>query len=218
MKRALNNPNLWQKKRSQLPVDGNPDMDWLHIRDALDKRMPVSAPVKKPYRFKSTKWWFNGLIVATSAIVIYAVVQLYFSNKQHATPPQHHQNINRDSAEPQRKDSSLVTRPDSGKSITVDSSPIKPAKTGAQHTTAGLLQNDTSARSGRNVIDTDKTPHAPNTPHRDSLISPANTHPVKTIQDSVKPPVINNKIIRKDTSKTDKNGPKKHRRKLSIFT
>ena len=84
MKRTLKHPELWLNKRNELPVDGDPNMDWLEMRSVLDQHMPVPGQVKKPYNPKAIKWLYKFLIAISSAVVIYGVVQLCLTKKQQA--------------------------------------------------------------------------------------------------------------------------------------
>jgi hypothetical protein len=82
MKKALNYPELWQQKRNELPVDGDPNAGWLEMQAILDSAMPVTAVIKKPYNPKGLKGLYKLLIGISTAVVIYGAVQLYLSRKQ----------------------------------------------------------------------------------------------------------------------------------------
>ncbi len=211
MKRTLNNPNIWQKKRGELPVDGNPEADWIQMRSALDQLMPVTALVKKPYRFKTSKWWFNGLIVTSSVIVLCTAVLLYLSNRHHPIPERRQQNITRDTTVKDSHPNTVIT----------DSAHANTGQNVIKYKKADTIKNrkDTSAKNHTIIPDSNKIQHhADIIPHRDSLLSPVNINLLKTVHDSAKLPVIDNKIIRKDSSGVDKNGHKKRKRtKVGVF-
>lgn len=215
MKRKLNNPGLWQKKRGELPVNGDPAMDWLQMQTALDKVMPVSAPVNRPFKLKPAKWWLKGLMAGTSAIVIYAAVQLYIANKQHPAPVHQQQNIRKNIVAEHPKDSSSTAGHDSTTAATKGTLHAKPLPIHGSTVIPHPVRSsqDTEHRYRQKPGDTVSMPH------RDSLLSPANFNPLKAVHDSVKLPAIGNKPIRKDTTGTDKKGQKKHKRpKVNIFT
>jgi hypothetical protein len=82
MKKTFNYPELWQQKRNELPVYGDPDADWLEMQAALDKLMPVIIAIKKPYNPKGLKGLYKLFIGFSTAAVIYGGVHYYFSKKQ----------------------------------------------------------------------------------------------------------------------------------------
>jgi hypothetical protein len=82
MKKALNYPELWQQKRNELPVEGDPNADWLLMQAALEAHLPVTRVIKKPYNPKGLKGLYKLLIGFSTAAVIYGSAQLYLSKNR----------------------------------------------------------------------------------------------------------------------------------------
>jgi len=74
---------LWQKKRSQLRVDGDPHSDWLQMRSVLDHQMPSSGLIKKPYNPGGLKWIYKVFIGISTAVSIYGLAHVYLAKNQH---------------------------------------------------------------------------------------------------------------------------------------
>jgi hypothetical protein len=87
MKNSLRYLELWQKKRNELPVNDNPQTDWIGMQALLDQHMPVTSPAAgdKPARSKGFKL-LSVLFVSLSAAAMTYVVSYVVESKSH----QHH--------------------------------------------------------------------------------------------------------------------------------
>ena len=92
MKGPLKYLALWQKKRNELPVDGDPQAGWEQMRSVLDQQMPV---VNKPSGFKGFKMLPSLFIAFSAAAMVYVASNVYTLEKhkhQHKTKT-HNNNI-----------------------------------------------------------------------------------------------------------------------------
>jgi len=214
MKKTFNYPELWQKKRSELPVNGSPDADWAQMRSILDKQMPVSTVPKKPFRLKLPKWGLHVFVGVSSVVAVYTGYKLYHSTKHHELIIPRTQQAHRDSAVPLTKDTASVN--DSVKSFTgistVDGSaplPVNQTK----------LNTDSATKHGQHSIDSINAPAMLSIPiRRDSIRAPTEAAQQRSVRDSVAPVNLEKKDIQKDTSSTNnKTSKKKKRSKFSVF-
>ncbi len=78
---------LWQKKRSELPVNDNPQADWNDMRSLLDKHLPVTGNSGGGLSSKKFKLWPMLLVSLSAAAMTYFTVHIVEKrNKQY----QHH--------------------------------------------------------------------------------------------------------------------------------
>ena len=213
MKRILSYPELWQKKRNELPVNSSPDADWKQMSSLLDKQMPVSGMVKKPFRFKMPKWGMHVFVGVSSVVAVYVGYQLYHSKKHQNLVKPNTQQIHRDSLALAANDTSSTrdtVNPSIGTSTVTGIPPLAGNQT--------KLGTD-SASKGEQNIDSIMAPAILNASvHRDSIIAPIEAVPQKAVRDSMAPVNLEKKDIQKDTSNTNKKTPKKRKRsKLSVF-
>ena len=80
MKNALKYLRLWQKKRDELPIDTDPESDWMQMHSLLDKEMPVAASGSdntsgSSKGFKLTSLLLIGLSAAAMTYVITYVAE-----------------------------------------------------------------------------------------------------------------------------------------------
>lgn len=208
--------DLWQKKRSELPVNGNPDAEWLQMRAMLDKQMPVPNAVKKPFRLKMPKWGLHVFAGVSLVAAVYVGSRLYFSKNHHDPEKPGKEQTHHDSVAPAAHDT-LLTRdtitPATGPSTS--GLPVN-AGTNAVYT---KLKNDTTPKNNQNPIDSLKSPAILNgIAHRDTSISPIEGAPPKVVRDSTGPLNLEKNDIQKDTLNSGKKNQKKKRRsKLSLF-
>jgi len=85
MKNSLKNLKLWQQKRSELPVDENPQAGWAQMQSLLNTHLPAGKPVPKITPHGTGYFKLLSLLVATSAVT----VAVYFAvhkgiTKQHS--------------------------------------------------------------------------------------------------------------------------------------
>jgi hypothetical protein len=207
MKKALRYPELWQKKRSELPVSGNPDTDWLQMRSVLDKQMPVSGAIKKPFRFKGSKWWFNSFIAVSSVVLMYGGVHLYLS--KHTGGP------SKNSPQVTRHDSVALQTRDSLSPVTTKDSITLPAVGNNALPAKPVIAPTKDSVSEKRVVDSIGTLDISSSGlHRDSTAIPATINSVKPVRDSAL--LHENRIIQQDTSKSK--GPKKKRKpRVNVF-
>ncbi len=218
MKKTLRYPELWQKKRTELPVKGNPDTEWLQMSAMLDKQMPVSGVIKKPFRFKLPKWGLHVFVGISTVAAVYVVSQLYFSKKHNHSVKLSIQQIHRDSLVPAVKDTLTVRDP-------VKPAVIVSAQGNTNITNTNPLLNnqtkrniDTIQNDRHQIIDSIMAQPALNIPiHRDSTIVPVKVVPLKAVRDSAGAVDIKKNGVTKDTSKNKKPLNKKKRR-FSVFT
>ncbi len=71
MKNALKYLMLWQKKRSELPVNDNPQADWNEMRSLLDRHMPVTGNGGGGVPSKKFKLWPMLLVSLSAAAMTY---------------------------------------------------------------------------------------------------------------------------------------------------
>jgi len=219
MKKTLSYPELWKQKQRELPVKGNPDAEWAKMRAVLDERMPVSGVIKKPARFKLPKWGLKVLLGVSTAAAVYVGARLYLSKTHHDLAKPGMQQIHRDSLAPAASGASPAR--DSVKPAIATGIPvITPVTPGADPRLIhqSKLNTDTPKR-GQQIIDSIKAPAVLNVPvHRDSLLMPVESVPLKPVRDSISPVDLRKNDLQKDTSNTGSKGPKKKkRRKISIF-
>lgn len=215
MKKVLKHAELWQKKRDQLPVNGNPDAGWSKMNSLLDKQMPVSGIVKKPFRInriKLPKWGLHVFVGVSSVVAMYTGYKLYHSAKQHDLAIPNTQQIHRDSMAPVAKDTAPASITAKSSVSTVGGptlSPIDQVK----------LNTDSATKSGHKSIDSIQLPAMLNIPvHRDSMIVPMEVAPQKAVRDSIRPVNLEKRDIQADTSNAGKKPPKKKRRaKVNVF-
>lgn len=213
MKRILSYPELWQKKRSELPVNGSPDADWSQMRSILDKQMPVSGIIKKPFRFKIPKWGLHMFVGVSSVVAVYVGYQLYHSKKHYNLVKPHTQQIHRDSMVPAVNDTSSAR--DTVNTSIGTSTVIAPDPLSINQT---KFKNDSTSKREQKTIDSINAPAILPPLHSDSMIAPTEAVPQKTVRDSISPVNLEKKDIQKDTSKTNKKTPKKKKRsKFSVF-
>jgi len=79
MKNSLKYLSLWQKKRSELKIDDDPQSDWLQMVSLLDKHLPVE---KKSSRFKGFRLLPTLFVTFSAAAMIYTVSNIYSLEKQ----------------------------------------------------------------------------------------------------------------------------------------
>jgi hypothetical protein len=108
MKNSLKTPNLWQKKRNELPISEEPQKDWLAMQSLLDLHLPVlhthpvatgskavkvskiAKIVKAIKTIKASSLLFASLTAATCAgIIVYSVKT---KNKQEQQQHRHKKN------------------------------------------------------------------------------------------------------------------------------
>ncbi|MDB5017166.1 MAG: hypothetical protein JWQ84_1998 [Mucilaginibacter sp.] len=88
MKKSLNYLKLWQKKRSELQINDDPQTDWLQMQSLLDQQMPVTNhPVgKNPSVFKGLKLLPKLFIAFSAAAMVYTASHVFLLKKhQHQT-------------------------------------------------------------------------------------------------------------------------------------
>lgn len=211
MKKALNYPELCQKKRNELPVNGNPDAGWAQMRSILDKQMPVSTVPKKPFRLKVPKWGLHVFVGISSVVAVYTGYKLYHSSKQHDLAIPNTQLIHRDST-------ARVTKDTAASSILVKSSISTvgaPAPLPANQT---KLNTVSAQKSSEKTFDSIQAPAMLNIPvHRDSMLTPMEVTSQKAAHDSISPVNLEKRSIQTDTSNTGKKPPKKKKPKVNVF-
>jgi hypothetical protein len=92
MKNSLKYFGLWQKKRSELRINDDPQTDWQHMQGLLDQHLPVEAG--KPSRSKGFKL-MSVLFVSMSAAAMTYIVSNIVEIKKHKhghTFSYHHKN------------------------------------------------------------------------------------------------------------------------------
>lgn len=108
MKNSLKTPNLWQKKRNELPISDEPQKDWLAMQSLLDLHLPVllthsvatgskalkvskiAKIVKAIKTIKASSLLFASLTAAACAgIIVYSVKPKHKQEQQ-----QHHHKKN----------------------------------------------------------------------------------------------------------------------------
>ncbi|MCR8557761.1 hypothetical protein KXD93_08920 [Mucilaginibacter sp. BJC16-A38] len=215
MKRILRYSELWQKKRRELPVKGNPDMDWLQMSSILDKQMPVPGIIKKPFRFKMPKWGLHVFVGVSSVAAVYVGSQLYYPKKHHDQLILHTRQMHQDSIVPAANDTSPAQ--DTVKPLIGISPVIHSADPSVMNQTK--LNSDSTQKREEKIIDSIKAPAALNIPIRlDSSIVPMKATLQKAARDSTGAVSSDKKDIQKDTSKTDKKLLKKKKRsRFSVF-
>ena len=218
MKKTLNHLELWQQKQRELPVKGNADAGWEQMRSMLDKRMPVTGVIKKPFRLKMPKWGLHVLVGVSLVAAVYIGSRLYLSKKQNHPAKPGTQQIHRDSQAPAANHASPApgaATPPTG----IGSPGITPVMRGGDTRFTGQtkLNNDTAQKREHNTIDSIKAPVVLIAPiRRDSLLLPAEAIPQNLVRDSIGPASPGKKDVQKDTSKANKKTPKKKKR-FSIF-
>jgi len=211
MKKALNYPQLWQQKRNELPVDGDPNADWLEMQAMLDSVMPVTAVIKKPYNPKGIKGLYKLLLGFSTAVLIYGAVQLYLSRKQshqRITP----QKTIRFAPAPVVKDSAPVTSPRSELSI------AKPVVDARSIKDPGLVRRiEKSPPQKADSLEKQTTPGADDIiVHRDSVLLPVNPGVLRTDSAVKTLPSELNINPKPNTAPGATKPPKKKRRKFQI--
>ena len=209
--------DLWQKKRSELPVNGNPDADWLQMRAILDKQMPVPNAVKKTFRLKVPKWGLHVFTGLSLVAAVYVGSRLYFSKKHHDPEKPGKEQTHRDSVAPAAHDT-LLTCDTINKPTTVPGTSGVPVNAGTNPVYT-KLKNDTAQKNNQKAIDSLKSPAILNVPaHRDTSISPIEGASPKVVRDSTGPLNLEKRDIQKDTLNSGKKNQKKKRRsKVSLF-
>jgi hypothetical protein len=71
MKNSLKYLQLWQKKRSELELNANPQLDWQQMKGILDKQLPVQGPQGGGQAFHAAKLWSAIAFVAGLAALLY---------------------------------------------------------------------------------------------------------------------------------------------------
>ena len=210
--------DLWQKKRSELPVNGNPDAEWLQMRAMLDKQMPVPNAVKKPFRLKVPKWGLHVFAGISLVAAVYVGSRLYFSKKHYDPEKPGKEQTHRDSVAPAAHDTSLTRDTITTPAIGTSGSPVS-AGTDPLLTKYTKLKNNTTQKSNQKPIDSLRSPAMLNVPaHRDTSISPIEGAPPKAVRDSTGPLNLKKNDIQKDTLNSGKKNQKKTRRsKVSLF-
>lgn len=216
MKNKLIYPELLQKKRTTLPVNGSADAGWQRMRTILDQQMPVPGALKKTSRFKLPKWGLHVFVGISSVAAIYMGSQLYFSNKNQGLPKPDTQQIHRAPVPPITNDTSLaqdIIKP------TINAN--TPENTAAYPLFNDQIKhnNDTASKDKPKRTDPIIAPDILNIPaRRDSLIMPIETVPLKALGDSIPPLDLGKKEVPKDTSNNLKKPVKRKKRgKFSVF-
>lgn len=230
MKEKLSGPALWQKKRNELPVEGDASLDWLQMASALDTHMPLTGKVAKPYTLKGSKWLYKLLIGLSSAVIIYGVIHYYLTKPQPlievpqqsspvVKPPVHRDSSATDSA------SNVNNSAPAAAAATIKGKPIvqtRPASSPASATVIhtgkdSSLMPDNKRRDTIGIIDAaplssgSKFINDNHTIHRDSSMLPANLNLPKPIGD---PANIGGKKNTADSLKK----VKKKKRRIGVFT
>jgi hypothetical protein len=211
---------LWQKKRAELPVNGNPEADWLEMRSILNKRMPAPHTPKKMPRFKMPKWMFNVFVGVSFIAGVYVCSQLYLTKEHRELVKPGTRQILHDSVAPAVPDISHT--PATIKSTNETAVPANAAViTGTAPTikNQAKLKNDTTPKRERLSIDSIKPAAILNIPrHIDSSLMLMQAIPQKALRDSAGAVNIGKKNIQKDTSNNDRKTLKKKKRsKFSVF-
>ncbi len=219
MKKPLSYPELWKQKQRELPVKDNPDAAWLKTRALLDERLPVSATVKKPYRFKIPKWGLKVLLGVSTVAAIYLADRLYFAKTHPDQAKPGMQQLHRDSVATTAKPVSPARdtiNPATGTS-TPEIAPIA-SGTDTRLNDAAKLSNGRPVPTQR-LSDSGRQPAVLDVPvHRDSLLAPVQAVPLRPLYDSIAPVELMKKDVQKDTSNAGSKAPKKKkRRKISVF-
>ena len=236
MKKTVNYPELWQKMRSGLPVEGDPDADWLQMQSVLDNVMPVSAVVKTPYSTKALKLLYKLLIGVSTAVIVYQGVKLLLSKNQR-------QPVKNTS----ERTTSVLSKPTAVDSVNLQGLPAadsnqlvperaganplnKPSMNGGKNTTPVFDIDNNRLQRGKKA-DTLNIPAAFSTNKKDkfinvnpdSILSPARLNPINLVHDSVfnnknEPPgKPGNKANQKAISDSLKKVKKKKRFRIGVF-
>jgi len=216
MKKTFNYPELWQQKRNELPVYGDPDADWMEMQAALDKLMPVTIAIKKPYNPNGLKGLYKLFIGFSTAAVIYGSTQFYFSKKQEHVVKNIHQKSIPAIPAPVKKDSVIILP-----------QPViqLPDKPGPNNNS--IIKNDKPLNSASKVIHPDSIKSATENNgivHRDSALStelPLFARPVADSATGIKEPsgmpILDNKAAQKNAAGNSKPAKKKkHRIQISL--
>lgn len=85
MKSSLRYLMLWQKKRNELPINDDPQTDWMEMQSLLDTHLPVNG--KKASRFKKIKLLPTLFITFTAAAMVYTAARVVINKagKHHIT-------------------------------------------------------------------------------------------------------------------------------------
>ncbi|MDB4920942.1 outer membrane beta-barrel protein [Mucilaginibacter sp.] len=88
--KKLNYLSLWQKKRSELPINDDPQSDWAEMDSLLNKHMPhTSQPTGKgKFNLKFFKILPKLFITLSAAAMVYTVSHIILS-KSHQQQPKH---------------------------------------------------------------------------------------------------------------------------------
>jgi len=215
---------LWQKKRSQLRVDGDPNSDWLQMRSVLDHQMPSSGLIKKPYNPGGLKWmykFFIGLSITTS---VSGVTYLSMSKKQHDPSITVSVKESRAIAGPTTNTKAVMLKgtgnPIKGKDHPSTSKPATKAALTPQpkvNKTHTLLIKDSLRKKQEHI-------HANESRRRDSISLPINqTAPrfgvdsIGNISKPLKAVSLNYKTIQRSASDSIKQQKKRKRSKIGVF-
>lgn len=236
MKKTVNYPELWQKMRSGLPVEGDPDADWLQMHSVLDNVMPVSTVVKTPYGTKALKLFYKLLIGVSTAVVVYQGVKLLLSKNQHQPVKNAPERSAPVLSQPIPVDSvqlNGLSNPDSSRLAPerAGASPLnQPSMNSGKNITPVLNIDTNRVQRGKNAdtlnipaaISTDKKDKFINV-NPDSILSPASLNPINLVHDSVinnknQPPgKPGNKANQKTISDSLKKVKKKKRFRIGVF-
>jgi len=214
MKRKLTYPELWQQKRNELPVNGDPKADWLQMHALLDKQMPVTGIIKKPFRFKLPKWGLNMLTVVSATAAVYFAGQQLFSKNHYNQARPVMQQAHHDSLPPKDSLAIQITRTpaaqtDAGATIPSKAVPLSTDQTKPYQNTAPAKQP---------VMDSTERPAVLNLAIRhDSLATSGEAASGKPGSDSAGLVQVKRVHLRNDTTGVIPKPPKKKKRKLSVF-
>jgi len=87
MKNSLKYLILWRKKRNELQVDDDPQVDWQQMTSLLDEHLPVE---KTSSKFKGLRILPTLFVAFTAAAMVYTASNIYSLEKTH-----HHHNNNK---------------------------------------------------------------------------------------------------------------------------
>lgn len=159
MKDSLKYLKLWQKKRSELQINDEPQGDWLQMKSLLDENMPVDPPASggKPPRGFGFKLLTLFISCSAAAMVYLGVHHIHAKNHQHKNHNRYTKHASGFIKDSTRLDSIAQLQTDSiisAKEIAHDSSGnIRQAKNEVDSATMqSAIAKNNSNESARNTI------------------------------------------------------------------